>query len=688
MTDIVTALGPGKKLDLLTSFAPDYVTVRRAFNDLLVFPHLEAIEVADASKINLLSLVTDGNSRFSELSSIDIELARKVISYDATLSTIIEAINIQLLVMTLQPVAQEYADHARAESETNLKFFADFTDYIGTVDERIVALDKALAQLDEQIQTQSEALANKNIVSTLWEVLKTLYKLASTAEESDVQIAAILGVTVSTVAGSFRDLFDDQFRLQRVISSLKGLRTRTQDLKTRFVALSAGLKAVSSGSKSLLDVWDDVAARMVSVAEDTNLVTPPQAAQLTSAWAKVAADAKEYVDILQQTITSKSTSAVASHRVLAAKFNAIPKVPLSAAEIRLYKLAAAHGIDVFHSSASKRLGHVAFQPAASNDEKVVEAVLGPPADTQKRLEDLADSTGRVIDQFNVLLQQPYLDQYKCTSPVDGSDSDLYTVMNYYRNDYLKLQQDTLPVARDLRSYAELQASLLPLVVPDPQAQDTDISMSAFIATNVPVVEEFKDKATALSDRSTKVKNDWDNVVNLVNKLIAECNQNITTFNNSINELTEQQRNMILYACLAAFGAFLAFTAAVFLPGFGMLVALGIGGALGSLAVYEAIAASKITVAINDLRAALSNAENTKKHLQDLLPYVTGIAASLSSISLIWSDIATALSLLDTFYGVLNGPTGTLVLNALRPKIISNWVVVQEACDKYIKTVSS
>ena len=125
MSDIVTALGPGRNLDSLTSFAPDYVTVRRAFNGLLVFPHLEAIEIGDTSKSNLLSLVTDGNSRFSELSNIDIGLAHKLISYDATFSALVGALNIQLFVMTLQPVAQEYADHARVESEVNLKFFAD-----------------------------------------------------------------------------------------------------------------------------------------------------------------------------------------------------------------------------------------------------------------------------------------------------------------------------------------------------------------------------------------------------------------------------------------------------------------------------------------------------------------------------------------------------------------------------------
>jgi len=125
MSKIVTALGPGRKLDSLTSFAPDYVTARRAFNGLLIFPHLEAIEIKGTSQSNLLSLVTEGNSRFSELSNIDIGLARKVISYDAAFSALVDALNIQLLVMTLQPVAQEYADHARAQSEVNLKFFAD-----------------------------------------------------------------------------------------------------------------------------------------------------------------------------------------------------------------------------------------------------------------------------------------------------------------------------------------------------------------------------------------------------------------------------------------------------------------------------------------------------------------------------------------------------------------------------------
>lgn len=95
-----------------------------------------------------------------------------------------------------------------------------------------------------------------------------------------------------------------------------------------------------------------------------------------------------------------------------------------------------------------------------------------------------------------------MEQHHFTSLVDGSDSNLFTVISYYRNEYLKLQQDTIPVARDLGSYAALQAALLPLVVPDAQASTgADIVMSVFLSTNISIVADYKVKAKALFDRS-------------------------------------------------------------------------------------------------------------------------------------------------------------------------------------------
>ena len=151
-----------------------------------------------------------------------------------------------------------------------------------------------------------------------------------------MQIAALLNVAITTISGSFKSLFDNKLRLQKIISSLKGLRTRIRDLKTRFVALSAGLETVSISSQNLLDIWDDVAARMDAVAENKDSVPAPEAEQLKNAWAKVASDAKQYINTV-------STSTVESHRVLTAKINAIPKFPINADEIRLHKLAAVYG---------------------------------------------------------------------------------------------------------------------------------------------------------------------------------------------------------------------------------------------------------------------------------------------------------------------------------------------------------
>ena len=61
--------------------------------------------------------------------------------------------------------------------------------------------------------------------------------------------------------------------------------------------------------------------------------------------------------------------------------------------------------------------------------------------------------------------------------------------------------DSLPVARDLHTHAEMQKTLLPLVVPDALAQETDLSMSAFLAIQAPVIKEYLEKANELSRRS-------------------------------------------------------------------------------------------------------------------------------------------------------------------------------------------
>ena len=63
-----------------------------------------------------------------------------------------------------------------------------------------------------------------------------------------------------------------------------------------------------------------------------------------------------------------------------------------------------------------------------------------------------------------------------------------------------------------------------------------------------------------------------------------------------------------------------------------------------------------------------------------------ISQNISSVSDIWSDIATALTTLNTFYGVLNGPTGPIILDTLKPRIINLWGVVNIDVKNYIAKV--
>jgi hypothetical protein len=128
---LLAALGPGTQLGSLSRFTPDYLAARKALHELLVFPHLDTITLGDVpdSTTNLFALVASGNSRLSDLTNINVDLARKVISYDTTLGTLLDSFTVQILVLTMQPVAKGYANQARADSESNQRFFSS----VGTI---------------------------------------------------------------------------------------------------------------------------------------------------------------------------------------------------------------------------------------------------------------------------------------------------------------------------------------------------------------------------------------------------------------------------------------------------------------------------------------------------------------------------------------------------------------------------
>ncbi|PCH35842.1 hypothetical protein WOLCODRAFT_28164 [Wolfiporia cocos MD-104 SS10] len=427
---------------------------------------------------------------------------------------------------------------------------------------------------------------------------------------------------------------------------------------------------------------------MSAVSDDQSMATAVQTQTLTNQWNAVSNDANAYIKALTDT-----TFLVKDFAALRSQFETFKKVPVTKHELAVYKLAVAAGI-IGNVGVEKAISqYVAANDqisAAANvsdeDAKIVKGVLGPPTDAKEQLDDLADRTGKIIDQFNTLLQQPYLDQFACTDPLDGSQTNIFTMVTGFKQEYVALQQKTLPVARDLQAYAELQIALLPIVVTkDPKPGN--LTLEDFIATNKPLVDDYLVKASELSAESTAIQKKWDNAIAVVQKAINECTSNIEKWQASVDQLSEELKKVKLYAALAAAGAFIAFTAAVFLPGIGMLAALGVGGVLGALSIKEAIDASKLIQAINELKSAIKNEEATRAKLESLLPYMTNIAKSLSQVSQIWSDIATALTTLNNFYAVLGGPTGSIILDTLRPTIIESWKTVSASVKAYIDAVA-
>ena len=112
-----------------------------------------------------------------------------------------------------------------------------------------------------------------------------------------MEIADILGVTTSTIEGSFEPLFQvgNEDRLNKIISGVCDLRKRAQNLKAIFLTLKASLDTITSQN-----VGDDVADRMSNITEDMLSVPALQVPQPTTAWTNFTTVIKAFVDVLKK----------------------------------------------------------------------------------------------------------------------------------------------------------------------------------------------------------------------------------------------------------------------------------------------------------------------------------------------------------------------------------------------------
>ena len=210
-------------------------------------------------------------------------------------------------------------------------------------------MNQQLATLNQQINDQSSQIQDQDIGKYLYNILKAsplplnsavniltlpqiVYNLATDPSDAKVQIAALLKTTIDTISGTFSRLWGDKTRLQKVIDGLTSLRDQVTSLKTLFSSLKAGLVVVTTDSTSLLEVWDDVAARLEMVADVHRMATAGEVSTLVSAWNQVSNDASAYISAISAPASSASTLRAA--KVLAAT----PKAPVTQHEIKLARI--------------------------------------------------------------------------------------------------------------------------------------------------------------------------------------------------------------------------------------------------------------------------------------------------------------------------------------------------------------
>lgn len=81
--------------------------------------------------------------------------------------------------------------------------------------------------------------------------------------------------------------------------------------------------------------------------------------------------------------------------------------------------------------------------------------LSPPSYITATLAGLAEGTDQVSKKFDEILTMPFINELKVTA-VDGSQSSVNAVMLDCKKKYQDLQARTLPIVRDLASYANVQ----------------------------------------------------------------------------------------------------------------------------------------------------------------------------------------------------------------------------------------
>lgn len=464
----------------------------------------------------------------------------------------------------------------------------------------------------------------------------------------------------------------------KLLEFLKDFQTRIRDVRLLMTALLENLTNVMRQSIALMGAWYEILQSLNGLSATSVPLDKFDADEVSAikvAWQTV----KNSADDFKKAVSDVSSTSITS--VLERNTEVVRRSLAFSARV---------------STVSAR--SVPRELSTSDADKEAISKITTDEQTQKSLDAMTATSRKIVASFNKLLRVPFLDSLHVSSAAstgtnangrqensndESNKVDLETLTLNYLTRYQTLQADTVPIARSLYGYARVQQQLIPLL-------GKSLSVDNYVRANLSLIEKRREDAERVHALHNKFQQDWNTAILLVERAIAEQEENIKGIQATIEDLVEQKSKMTLGAIFSFIGAAL-FTVAAVLTG-GLLMAFCGAAAIGLVVTGSILAkqAADLQKAINGYRAALKSAKETLGQLKFVLPVMVEIQQHLSSVTLIWNDIANKLAELhagteawEELAYVLHGDQW----DPLKQAALNNWKGVETSVLAYVAQVS-
>lgn len=695
-SDVENIQPPSETVELLQNSSESNAKTQANFNDLLRIPFLQEIRAGSLNpntgkdSIPILHTISEGLTCFSSSQITDVNIVRKLSAFSATVPRLAAALPRSRLAEVLEGMVTRYAEFANKKSVQTKQFHTKFATVISNTSTAIDELDADLDILREEI----EAIEDEGDEEPLFGLFSVLHSNSGTkllettarrlrkylvedvnSEQSLVSTLSLLFSTTSEDLAAILRGEEEQPDIEKFLKLLNDFQGRIRDVRLLMTSLLDNMRYVLRQSVCLMSTWYILLQQLETLAASETgdeLFDEDEQGVITEAWGNLKADA----DAFTASVSDASVSAV--NTVLERNTEIVRRslafTPRSAE--------ASNGGEVDISS----------------EQNEALSKLTTDEQTTSALESMTATSGKIVASFNNLLRVPFLDSLHVSAAVstgaskdgkqeteeeENNDIDLETLTLNFLQRYQKLQADTVPIARNLFSYATLQQRLIPML-------NSSLSIENYVRVNLRLIEARREEAEKVHAAHNKFQQDWNTAILLVERAIAEQEANIDGLEATIDDLIAQKKRKTLGAILSFIGAAL-FTAAAVFSG-GILFALCGAAAVGCVVTGTklSIEAAQLQQGINGFKAALKTAKETLSNLKFVLPIMIEVREQLTSVTLIWNDIANNLTDLATGTEAWEILAFTLQGDEWGPFLeaaLESWKAIEKAVLAYVAQVS-